>query len=325
MGNLTKIGRPRALITGLRGFTGAYLASELSARGYEVFGTAYGNEPLGAGVYQVDLCDRNAVQDVVERVRPEIVAHLAAVAFVGHDCPEDIYRINIMGTRNLLDALSRLSVLPKAVLVASSANIYGNSNAGIITEQEPAIPANDYAISKLAMEHVARLWMDKLPILITRPFNYAGVGQAENFLIPKIVSHFKRRASLIELGNLDVSREFSDVRAVAYAYAELLKLSPRGETVNICTGNGYSLRQVISLAEEITGHSIEVRSNPAFVRANEVRTLVGDATKLKALIGEMPAYSLHDTLSWMLEAPGDKAAHLEAHNAALRVDVGALN
>jgi nucleoside-diphosphate-sugar epimerase len=329
MGNLTKSERPRALITGLRGFTGAYLAQELSARGYEVFGSAYGNEPLGAGVYHVDLCDRHAVQDMVERVRPEIVAHLAAVAFVGHDSPDDIYRINIMGTRNLLDALSRLAVPPKAVLVASSANVYGNSTAGTITEQEPAMPANDYAISKLAMEHVARLWMDKLPIFITRPFNYAGVGQAENFLIPKIVSHFKRRASVIELGNLDVDREFSDVRAVAYAYAELLKLSPRGETVNICNGQGYSLRQVIALAEAITGHRIEVRSNPAFVRANEVRTLVGDAAKLKALIGAMPNYSLHDTLRWMLEGLLDNAeivtAHIDTPSLASCVDVGVLN
>lgn len=302
MGNLTKITRPRALITGLRGFTGAYLASELTARGYQVFGTAYGDEPLGAGVYHVDLCDRQALQDVVDRVQPEIVAHLAAVAFVGHNNPDDVYRINIMGTRNLLDALACLSTVPKSILVASSANIYGNSTAGTITELEQAMPANDYAISKMAMEHVARLWMGKLPIFITRPFNYVGVGQAENFLIPKIVSHFKRRAVLIELGNLDVWREFSDVRSVAYAYAELLKLNPHGETINICNGKPYSLREVIALAESITGHVIEVRSNPAFVRANEVRTLAGDATKLQSLIGELPAYTLRDTLSWMLTA-----------------------
>lgn len=300
MGNLTKITRPRALITGLRGFTGAYLASELTARGYQVFGTAYGNEALGTGVYHVDLCDRDAVQEVVERVQPEIVAHLAAVAFVGHDNPEDIYRINIMGTRNLLDALSRLATLPKSVLIASSANIYGNSSVGMLSEHEIAMPANDYAISKMAMEHVARLWMDRLPVFITRPFNYVGIGQAENFLIPKIVSHFKRQAPFIELGNLDVSREFSDVRAVVYAYAELLKLSPRGETINICNGTPYTLREVIGLAESITGHTIDIRSNPAFVRANEVRTLVGDARKLKSLIGGLPSYSLRDTLQWML-------------------------
>jgi nucleoside-diphosphate-sugar epimerase len=314
MGNLTKIKRPRALITGLRGFTGAYLASELNARGYEVFGTAFGNEPLGTGVYHVDLCDRDALQDVVNRVKPDIVAHLAAVSFVGHDKPDEIYRINIMGTRNLLDVLSRLPQAPKAVLVASSANVYGNATAGSLSELQVAMPANDYAVSKLAMEHVARLWMDKLPIFITRPFNYAGVGQADNFLIPKIVSHFQRRAERIELGNLDVSREFSDVRSVAHAYAELLTLSPRGETVNICNGQGYSLREVIALAEEITGHQMEVCSNPAFVRANEVRTLVGDASKLRSLIGELPAYRLRDTLSWMLAEP-IIAAHNAAHNA----------
>lgn len=319
MGNLTKITRPRALITGLRGFTGAYLASELTARGYQVFGTAYGNEALGTGVYHVDLCDREAVQEVVDRVQPEIVAHLAAVAFVGHDNPEDIYRINIMGTRNLLEALSRLKNSPKAVLVASSANIYGNSTAGTLSEQEPAMPANDYAISKMAMEHVARLWMDELPVFITRPFNYVGVGQAENFLIPKIVSHFKRRAPVIELGNIDVSREFSDVRAVAYAYAELLGLSPRGETINICNGKAYTLREVIGLAESLTGHTIDIRCNPAFVRANEVRTLVGDASKLKNLIGELPSYSLLDTLAWMLDETSAAATKKEQSVKAVEV------
>nr|WP_315468978.1 GDP-mannose 4,6-dehydratase [uncultured Undibacterium sp.] len=297
---LSKHARPRALITGLRGFTGEYLARELNACGYEVFGTAYGNEALGQGVYYVDMCDPLALQEVVNQVQPEIVAHLAAISFVGHGNVEDIYRINVVGTRNLLEALSKLKVPPRAVLVASSANIYGNSNAGVIAETEIAMPANDYAISKLATEHVARLWMDKLPIFITRPFNYTGVGQAENFLLPKIVSHFKRKATHIELGNLDVARDFSDVRNIAKAYCELLLKAPAGETFNICTGKAYTLRQVIQLVEEIAGYQIDVQVNPAFVRANEVRVLVGNPTKLRNCIGSLPEIDLQQTLRWML-------------------------
>ncbi|MBR7801481.1 GDP-mannose 4,6-dehydratase [Undibacterium fentianense] len=303
--------RPRALITGLRGFTGEYLANELRARGYDIFGTAYGNEALGLGVYYVDLCDPFALQEVVNQVQPDIVAHLAAISFVGHGNVEDIYRINVVGTRNLLDALTKLSTPPTAVLIASSANIYGNSSAGVIAETELPLPANDYAISKLAVEHVARLWMDRLPIFITRPFNYTGVGQAENFLLPKIVAHFKRKANRIELGNLDVARDFSDVRNVAKAYAELLLKVPAGETFNVCTGKAYTLREVISMAENIAGYKIEVQVNPAFVRANEVRVLVGNAMKLEACIGTLPSISLQQTLEWMLNDVDVSAVSLD--------------
>jgi nucleoside-diphosphate-sugar epimerase len=296
----SKHARPRALITGLRGFTGEYLARELTACGYEIFGTAFGNEPLGKGVYHVDLCDRNALQAVVDEVQPDVVAHLAAISFVGHGNVEDIYRINVMGTRNLLEALAALPVPPRSVLVASSANVYGNSTTEIIHEAVAAMPANDYAVSKVAVEHLARLWMDKLPIFITRPFNYTGIGQSDNFLLPKIVSHFKRRATSIELGNLDVARDFSDVRFVARAYCELLQLAPAGETVNICSGTPYTLREVIKMAEDIAGYKIDVKVNPAFVRANEVKKIVGDAGKLQRLVGPLSNISLHDTLSWML-------------------------
>lgn len=163
-------------------------------------------------------------------------------------------------------------------------------------------PANDYAVSKLAMEYMARLWLDKLPIVIVRPFNYTGVGQSDSFLLPKIVSHFRRRAPRIELGNLDVWRDFSDVRAVVDAYRRLLELGPVGVTVNVSSGRAHSLREVLSMAENITGHQMRVDVNPAFVRANEVRTLCGDPARLRALIGAWDTPPVEETVRWMLEA-----------------------
>ncbi len=298
--------KPRALITGLRGFTGYYLARELQEAGYQVFGTAHGAEAQGEGIVGLDLCDRQAVQRLVSEVQPDVVAHLAAISFVAHGDVEAIYRVNILGTRNLLEALAGLQKKPRAVLVASSANIYGNTSVEVISETEPALPANDYAVSKLAVEHVARLWMDKLPIVVTRPFNYTGVGQSENFLLPKIVSHFQRHAAQIELGNLDVARDFSDVRTVVKAYARLLQLAPAGQTFNICSGKAYTLREIIGMVEQLAAYQIDVRVNPAFVRANEVYKLMGDPGKLQRCIGVLPEISLSDTLAWMLASDNSK-------------------
>lgn len=290
---------PRALVTGISGFTGRYVARELADAGYRVFGTTYESAGDEADVFPVDLCDRAELARVVDDVRPDVVAHLAAISFVAHNDVDAIYRTNVVGTRNLLEALTGGRRRPDAVLLASSANIYGNAAVEVIKESEAANPANDYAVSKLAMEYMARLWTDRLPIVITRPFNYTGAGQAPRFLVPKIVDHFRRGERSIELGNIDVERDFWDVRLVAVAYRRLLERAPAGEVFNVCSGRVYSLRSILSMMEEIAGYDIEVRVNPAFVRASEVQRLQGDASKLTAAIGPLSQIDLKDTLRWM--------------------------
>lgn len=289
----------RALITGLRGFTGYYMAQELTAAGYRVYGTVMPGEELGPDIFPVDLCDREAVARMVDEVQPDVVAHLAGIAFVAHANIELIYRVNVVGTRNLLEALANGKHRPTSVLLASSANIYGNASVPVIDENVAPSPANDYAVSKLAMEYMARLWMDKLPITIARPFNYTGVGQTDNFLLPKIVSHFRRNERRIELGNLAVARDFSDVRMVARAYRRLLAVAPAGEAFNVCSGASHSLANLIDMMSEIAGYHIDVHVNPAFVRANDVLTLSGSNSKLTAVIGQLDPTPLSETLRWM--------------------------
>ncbi|WOR26710.1 GDP-mannose 4,6-dehydratase [Citrobacter braakii] len=290
-----------ALVTGINGFTGRYVAAELSAAGYRVFGV--GAMPfVGPDYYQVDLLDTARLKKVINQVKPHVVIHLAAIAYVGHGDADAFYNVNLIGTRNLLQALSDSSSDLDAVLLASSANIYGNGTAGKLDESTVVNPANDYAVSKLAMEYMSRLWIYKLPVFITRPFNYTGVGQAENFLLPKIVKHFKAKSPTIELGNIDVWRDFTDVRALSRAYVRLLQVKPVGEVINICSGRTYSLRKVIELCEKITGHHLTIQINPDFVRENEVKTLSGDPSKLQSFIPDWNVPPLEDTLRWMLES-----------------------
>ena len=295
------------MITGADGFTGRYLAKELSSAGHEVHGLVHMPMPEGVeGVAQLhvaNLCDLPALSAVVQAVQPEKVAHLAAIAFVAYGDVSAIYNTNLVGTRNLLESLVLSKSQLSAVLLASSANIYGNSVEGTLDESTPAAPASDYAVSKLAMEYAAALYADRLPLIIARPFNYTGVGQSESFLIPKIISHVRRKAPVIELGNLDVARDFSDVRNVARVYHRLIE-SPLAvsQAFNVCSGKAWSLNEVLTMVREISGHEFEVKVNPAFVRQNEVRTLLGSRSKLNKVVGDIPEIELRTTLRWMIEA-----------------------
>jgi nucleoside-diphosphate-sugar epimerase len=297
----------KILITGVTGFTGRYLAPKLADAGYEVHGTVHGEAgpdvPGLSKLHSLDIGDADAVSRLVSAIAPEKVVHLAAISFVAHLDIAAMYRTNILGTRNLLDALTNIASPPSAVLLASSANIYGNAREGMLDERVPPAPANDYGVTKATGELVTSLYRDRLPLIVVRPFNYTGRGQSEQFVIPKIVSHVRRREPEIELGNLHVARDFSDVRGVADAYARLLETPAAiGGLFNICSGHAVSLHEILGLAQQISGHALRVRVNPAFVRAGEVKSLCGSAARLKSVIGPLAMPPLDQTLRWMLEA-----------------------
>lgn len=278
----------RILLTGADGFTGRHFQAAATAAGHEVV-------PLHS-----NLTDRAGLHAELQACTAQAVVHLAAISFVGHADDAAFYAVNTVGTAHLLAALAAAPRQPDAVLIASSANIYGNCVDSPISETQAPAPVNHYANSKLAMEHTARTYLDRLPIVVARPFNYTGPGQAVNFLIPKMVDHFKRGVRQIELGNLHVEREFNDVRMVCHAYLQLLERGQPGETYNVCTGQTYTLEAVMQALRSLTGQAMDVQVNPAFVRASEVHRLCGDPRKLQACIGHIGRYSLQETLRSML-------------------------
>lgn len=296
----------RVLITGANGFTGGHLITRLARDGHELFSIARREDeehaPQIVRAWAADLRDFPALSAIVAELRPERVVHLAAIANVAHSDLSDLYTSNIVGTRNLLQALAANDAAPEAVLVASSANVYGN-RGGVLTEDQPPAPANDYGVTKVACEHLCQIYSDRLPIVTARPFNYTGRGQSTAFLIPKIIAHIREKAASIELGNTDIARDFSDVRAVVDAYARLLECPAAiGQIVNVCSGKARSLAEVLELAYQVSGHRLAVDVNPEFVRSSEVKSLCGSRARLEGLVGPVASVDLAETISWMLDA-----------------------
>lgn len=289
----------RVLLTGGRGFTGFYVGQSLMDAGFEVFQLTL--EAVGVSDVCGNLLDKDSLNKAVNEVKPDYVIHLAAIAFVGHASQIDFYAVNVEGTLNLLEAVRQNAPNIKKIILASSANIYGNPPVASVSEGIPPAPLNHYAMSKLAMEMLSRTIFSDLPIIYTRPFNYTGVGQSVDFLVPKIVEHFKNKADVIYLGNLDVVREFNDVRAVAQCYTELLlQTTNDGQVVNLCSGQGYKLIDLIQYCQSITGHEIRVEVNPKFVRPNELKVLIGNPSLLRTLAPNVNFMPIEETLNWML-------------------------
>lgn len=295
----------RVLITGIDSFTGRYVAQALIDRGHEVVGMArdrsISHEVQVTATYEADLEDPAALSAMMAQGRPDRIVHLAGISAVTHGDVAAMYQTNVVGTRNLLQAIVSAGIQPDAILLASSANTYGNASQGQIDETAPLVPVNDYGVSKLAMEHIGRIYGDRLPIIIVRPFNYTGVGQSPDFIIPKLIDHARRRETQIELGNLDVARDFSDVRTVAACYARLLEVPGAiGKTFNTCSGHAYVLRDIVGMVERLANLRFNISINPDFVRATDLLTLFGSRAALEQAIGPVDMPPLEETLLWML-------------------------
>lgn len=168
----------KTLLTGARGFTGPYVRAEFEQAGHTVVGGVF-NAALGADEVALDISDLANCRAVIDRERPDVIVHLAGIAATQEVRAEPYYAINVVGTENLLRACRDVGHVPRRILLVSSATVYGVPVEGQVEigEDSPLRPVNHYAISKLAMELMARTWFDRLPILVVRPFNYVGRGQ----------------------------------------------------------------------------------------------------------------------------------------------------
>lgn len=283
----------KVLITGIDSFTGKHLTTYLKSQGYEVSGTTYKD---------CDITKKEDLEKQLSQTSPDYVIHLAGISYAAHGHADDFYKVNTIGTLNILETLVKLGMNPQKVILASSATVYGNQHKEVLDESLCPTPSNHYGASKYAMETLARNFFDELNIIITRPFNYTGIGQEEHFLIPKIVSHYKHKKPIIELGNLDVAREFNDVDDIAKIYTELLKTKEKSMSVNIASNRPIKLLDIIDYMNEIASYAIEVKVNPDFVRTDEIKSLCGDISLLDKIISLSFDNDIKQTLTKMYNA-----------------------
>ena len=282
----------RVFITGIEGFTGRALREYLSNRGYTISGSSIDDID---GAYRVDITDIDSIREALNEFKPDIIIHLAAISFVAHSNNEDFYRVNCIGSENILKASSDIDSI-KRVILASSASVYGRREEPILDETLCPRASNHYGASKYSAERIASNYLDRLSIIVTRPFNYTGVGQSENFLIPKIVKHYAKGKKSIELGNIDVIREFNDIDFVSEAYARLIEIDDNSLTVNICSGRGIALIDIIKIMNKIAGYEIEIKVNPKFVRKDDIKKVVGSPDRLYSKIGKITPKPLEEML-----------------------------
>ena len=272
------------LLTGGDSFTGKYIKELLNFK------------KIGFYELKSDLRNSKSLQHELSAIEFTDVIHLAGLSLLTAINTKSYYDINCTGTQNLLEICKGKKI--SKFIFASTANMYGETKK-IISESTPIDIKNHYSMSKYLAENIFKLYKEFFKIIIVRPFNYTGVGQSNKFVIPKIIEHFVKQKKTINLGNIDVFREFNDVRYVAQCYIDLLETDKQIEVVNICTGNVYSIREVLDILYKITNHSIKVIIDNRLCRQNEIKLLKGDPGCINK-ISKYNNYSFTDTLSWML-------------------------
>lgn len=285
----------RALIIGGSGFAGRHLRQSLQPK-FEV--TATGRE--------TDIGDAGQMARLVAGTAPAVVVNLASITTVAESfaSPRETYRIGFLGTLNLLTALGE-SGFSGRFLNVSSSEVYGHPEESQLplTEQAPPRPMSPYAVNKSATELLCYQWSRtaRFEIVTARPFTHIGPGQSDRFAIANMSRQVAeimlgRRDRLIRVGNLDATRDLTDVRDVARAYALLLEKGKNGEIYNVCSAQELSIRAVLEQLVAYAKTEIRIEQDPALMRNAEQKRILGSCDKLKKDTGWAPAIPLRTTL-----------------------------
>lgn len=298
------------LITGVMGFVGRYFVEYLNQ-----------NEP-DAQIHGVDiapLCDMDieytalnlmdaeSVDKLIRKSRPDYIVHLAAMSSVAQSWnePANCFVNNMSAFLNLADAVRNNDINARILSVGSSEE-YGIYDIPM-QESFTLHPKSPYSVARLSQEYMSKLYVDRfgLDIVMTRSFNHIGPRQSTRFVIPSFVEQLVNIASgksenKMMVGNIDVVRDFTDVRDVVDAYWRIIKKAENRSVYNVCSGQGVKLRDIIDMTANHLNIKPKIVIDAERVRTNDIASVVGDNTKLKRELGWSPRYNLNKTLLDMI-------------------------
>lgn len=292
------------LVTGSTGFVGRHVRAAVEAGRFGAW--RFVAAPAG-----LDLRDLAAVDALVRDTAPDGVLHLAAQSFVpaSFERPRETFEINLFGTMHLLQALQAHRFTGRMLFV-SSADVFGRVPEELLPVDETRWPEprSPYGVSKLAGELLCQQWhrTEGLDLVVARPFNHVGPGQDERFVLPALARQVVAIAKglqppVIEVGDIDTTRDFTDVRDVVDAYAALFERGVAGRTYLVGSGRELRVRELLETMIELSGITAEIRQDPARLRPAEQRRMAADASLLTRDTGWIPRIPLQQTLTDILE------------------------
>ncbi len=308
----------KALITGIAGFAGSHLAELLLSKGYEVYGLSRSRtkkdhiEGIIGKLHleDADLLDSHSLYTTIARIKPDYIFHLAAQSFVptSWGSPSVTLEVNIVGSANIFEAVRQVGIDP-VIQIACSSEEYGlvHPDEIPIKETNPLRPLSPYAVSKVAMDYLGYQYFQsyKMRIVRTRGFNHTGPRRGETFA----ESNFAKQIALIEkgrqepvifVGNLESSRDYTDVRDMVNAYLLAVEKCDPGDVYNICTGKSIRIGDMLTLLLSFSKVKVEVRPDPSRMRPSDVPVLTGDGSKFVAKTGWKPVIPFKQTMEELL-------------------------
>jgi GDP-4-dehydro-6-deoxy-D-mannose reductase len=300
----------KAFITGINGFVGKHLVNFLLSKEFEVFGIDISDNFEGDNrvkYYKANILDLDKLKQIIDEIKPKHIFHLAGFSSVkkSFEQPELCKKINISGTKNLLDSILEANINPK-ILIISSADVYGIPKSVPIPETAELNPISPYGESRKEQEELCREYMEKLQIIISRSFPHIGPGQQPIFVASDFAKQIAeieqgKKESIIKVGNLEAKRDFTDARDVVKAYFLVLEKGQPREIYNVCSGNTYLIKDILNILLSLAKVKITVEQDPTKMRPSDIPILQGDNSKFVNQTGWHPEIPIEKTLKDILD------------------------